>query len=204
MTWFKVDDKLRGHRKVRWLRRTKPPRRLKYDLLPAMGLWTLAGTWSADNGADGFVPADEVHAFDLGEYFAERLVEAGLWTEAERDGEPGYQFHDWADFNPLAEKVKEKRRAAAERQQRWRDSKRNASRNGVTDGVSNGSPTRPGPLPSGERAGGKKNSRAQLAVVHSWCGQCDERTRLIEVGDGGRPARCPRCHPRRETIGEAS
>jgi hypothetical protein len=32
----------------------------------------------------------------------------------------------------------------------------------------------------------------------TWCGECDERTRLIEIDDGNPPgavARCPRCHP---------
>jgi len=29
-----------------------------------------------------------------------------------------------------------------------------------------------------------------------WCGDCDSRTRQVELDDG-RPARCPRCHPLR-------
>lgn len=30
-----------------------------------------------------------------------------------------------------------------------------------------------------------------------WCGECDSRTRQVELDDG-RPARCPRCHPLRK------
>ncbi|MFI6302142.1 hypothetical protein ACIBCH_09745 [Amycolatopsis thailandensis] len=197
MTWFKVDDKLRGNRKVRKLRGTKPPRRLRNDLLPAMGLWTICGTWASDNLSDGFVPADEVHQYDLGEYFAQRLVEAGMWFVVVHDGEPGYQFHDWHEFNPLAEKVKESRRAAAERQKRWRESKRNGVSNASRNGVSNASPTRPDPTPPKGGRGGGRNS-ANLRPVPEWCGTCDERTRQIELDDGT-PKRCPDCNPNRET-----
>lgn len=28
-----------------------------------------------------------------------------------------------------------------------------------------------------------------------WCGHCDERTRLLEVGEDRRPTRCKLCHP---------
>ena len=38
---------------------------------------------------------------------ADALVMAGLWDEV--DG--GYQFHDWAEFQPSAEAEKEKRKA---------------------------------------------------------------------------------------------
>ena len=30
-----------------------------------------------------------------------------------------------------------------------------------------------------------------------WCGMCDERTRLVEDDDDGRPHSCPDCHPDR-------
>ena len=32
----------------------------------------------------------------------------------------------------------------------------------------------------------------------SWCGVCDERTRLIDSGTG--PARCQQCHPNRHKL----
>lgn len=34
-----------------------------------------------------------------------------------------------------------------------------------------------------------------LMMRPPWCGDCDEQTRQIEVGDDARPARCTRCHP---------
>ncbi|WP_326565103.1 hypothetical protein VSH64_24990 [Amycolatopsis rhabdoformis] len=181
MTWFKVDDKLRGNRKVR---------KLGADRLPAMGLWTLAGSWAADNVSDGFVPVDEVRVWDARLRFARRLVTVGLWIEAEVDGEPGFRFHDWHDFNPSSEKVLADRNASKERQKRFRERRRN----GVTDGVSHKTPTRPDPsLSLRERGTGAKGS---LRSVDAWCGECDERTRQIELDDG-RPKRCPACHPQR-------
>ena len=36
-----------------------------------------------------------------------------------------------------------------------------------------------------------------------WCGECDERTRLVEVDDGRTVARCIRCHPLSVTRPEA-
>lgn len=94
MTWFKVDDKFPRHRKVRKVKRSNPDKRR--DAAP-FGLWVLAGAESDD----GFIPLEvlEEHDDDAEDY-ADRLVAAGLWIEEERDGEPGYRFHDWADHNP--------------------------------------------------------------------------------------------------------
>ena len=48
-----------------------------------------------------------------------------------------------------------------------------------------------------------EEARQQLADADAtarppWCGQCDERTRQIELGDGT-PSRCPACHPSAST-----
>jgi hypothetical protein len=91
VTWFKVDDQLHDHKKTR---------RLGKDKAAAMGVWVLCGSWSADNETDGFVPTEIVQRFDHNERLAGRLVEVGFWEPAEQDGEPGYQFHDWADHQP--------------------------------------------------------------------------------------------------------
>lgn len=112
MAWFKADDKLHSHRKTRKLLRSASPKRR--DVAP-LGLWTAAGTWSADNLTDGFVPADELDSWDdNADVLAARLVAAGLWVEAEVDGEPGYRFHDWARHNPDAASVLAKREAESE------------------------------------------------------------------------------------------
>jgi hypothetical protein len=57
-----------------------------------------------------------------------KLVEVGLWHEAER----GYQVHDFDAHNILKAEVEakaEKAKANAERQEKWRESQRNALRN---------------------------------------------------------------------------
>ncbi len=108
MTWFKVDDQFHDHKKVR---------RLGKDRLPAAGLWSLCGSWAADNLTDGFVPTEVVQRSDPTEQYARRLVEVGFWEIAEQDGEAGYQFHDWDDHQPTRAEVLERRerRAAAGR-----------------------------------------------------------------------------------------
>ena len=55
---------------------------------------------------------------------AKRLVDARFWSPTSRNGEPGWQFHDWHEYQPTAEKVKAERAAAAERQKRARDAAR--------------------------------------------------------------------------------
>lgn len=104
MPWFKVDDALHKHRKAR-LAGTE-----------AIGLWTLAGSWCAENLTDGFIPESV-----CGQWAARpgrlgaALVTAGLWTVAERDGESGWQFHDWIEYQPSAAKTRASRAAARER-----------------------------------------------------------------------------------------
>jgi hypothetical protein len=69
-----------------------------------MGLWVLAGSWAAQNRTDGWVPEDELDRFDEDwEALVARLVGAGYWWPAERDGESGYGFNDWLDYNPESE-----------------------------------------------------------------------------------------------------
>lgn len=80
MTWFKVDDHLHSHPKT-WA-----------ASLTAMGLWSVAGSWSSDQLTDGFVPDHMVMALSRGQAdLADELVRAGFWERM--DG--GYQFHEW-------------------------------------------------------------------------------------------------------------
>ncbi|MUN41477.1 hypothetical protein [Actinomadura litoris] len=81
MTWFKVDDHLHSHSKT-WA-----------ASLTAMGLWTVAGSWSSDQLTDGFIPEHMIPALSRGQVeLAEELVKAGFWERAQG----GYQFHEWA------------------------------------------------------------------------------------------------------------
>lgn len=138
MTWFKVDDSFHSH-----------PKALATDPA-ALGLWVVAGSWCGANLTNGFVPDHVLPRLAPGSAkLASKLVAAGLW---ERNG-AGYLFHDWADFNPTADKVLAERAAAAERQRRSREKVRHGVTDGVmntvTDGVTSPAPTRPDPTRRG-------------------------------------------------------
>lgn len=112
MVWFKVDDKMHSHRKTRRLLRSGAKKRR--DVAP-LGLWTAAGSWSADNLTDGFIPADELDTWDDDALtLAARLVDAGLWLEDSIDGEPGFRFKDWGIRNPDAASILAKREKESE------------------------------------------------------------------------------------------
>lgn len=94
---MKIDDGLHAHRKTRAVTRSGSDKRR--DAAP-MGLWVLAGSWSARNNRDGWVPAEELDRFDDDwEALAKRLVTAGYWWPEQRDGEDGYGFNDWQEWN---------------------------------------------------------------------------------------------------------
>jgi hypothetical protein len=111
MAWFKIDDKLHDHPKIRKLRDHK---------LEALGLWTACGSWSADTLSDGFVPREIVHRFDPDEVIAKRLVSVGLWIPCELDGEDGYAFHQWTEHQPTRAEVERRRGEARDRMRRNR------------------------------------------------------------------------------------
>ncbi|WP_213452869.1 hypothetical protein [Rhizomonospora bruguierae] len=135
MTWFKVDDSFYDHPKV-------------FDAPDAaVALWTRAGTWSARNLTDGFVPAGlPARLCDDHETAVRELVRRGLW----RRTNGGYQFHDWREYQPTADDVRNLRakRAEAGRRGGLARAKQNASkRQASVSGVAkqNAAPTRPDP-----------------------------------------------------------
>lgn len=132
MTWFKADDNLQDHPKVLQLGR---------DMVPAMGLWTLVGTWAARQRTDGFVPVVIIRRYDPRERLAKRLVEVGLFERAEANGAVGYQFHDWPDHQPTAAEVARKQEFTRERQRKFRE------RSGKFSAANHGTPTTPEPDP---------------------------------------------------------
>ena len=101
MPWFYVDDHFHEHRK---------PRQAG---LAAVGLWTLAGSWCADNLTDGFVPADVARRWpkNAAEHRATTtaLTKVGLWVPGSVHGETGWHYHDWTDVQPTRDEVLEKR-----------------------------------------------------------------------------------------------
>ena len=95
--WMRIDDGLHAHRKTRALVRSANDK--SRDAAP-FGLWVLAGSWSARNNRDGWVPTEELDRFDDDwESLAKRLIVAGYWWPEEREGEAGYGFNDWGEWN---------------------------------------------------------------------------------------------------------
>lgn len=90
MTWFKIDDSFYDHPKV-------------YDAPDcALALWTRAGTWSARNLTDGFVPTGmPTRLCDDPERAVKELLDRGLWKRARN----GYRFHDWSHYQPTKEEA---------------------------------------------------------------------------------------------------
>jgi hypothetical protein len=95
MAWYKVDDKLHSHPKARQAG------------LPAIGLWALAGSHCMDYLTDGLVEAWFVESFPDGMNLAARLVAVGMWDEDPK----GFRFHDWLEYQPTAQKVRDTREA---------------------------------------------------------------------------------------------
>lgn len=134
MTWFKVDDKLHSH-----------PKAIEAGEA-AMGLWVMAGSWSADQLTDGFVPEYIVKRLSPKKWklLSNKLVTVRLWSKSYRGNVTGFQFHQWDEpgRQPSREQVLTDRKATAERQQKWRDKAKanrgKSNRNGVTNGVTNG------------------------------------------------------------------
>ena len=118
MPWFKVDDKLHDHHKSRAAK------------AKAMGVWVMAGSWCADNLTDGFVPRSVLGRWGT-PADAKRLVDVGYWEMAEQNGERGWRFHDWDDYQPSADEIEAEREAARERQRAFRKKRREARANGA-------------------------------------------------------------------------
>lgn len=130
MPWFKVDDALAFHMKTLAAGNQ------------ALGLWVRAGSWSMQQLSDGFVPASMVTALGGGHKDAKALIHAGLWHQV--DG--GFQFHDWAEYQPTRAEVEAERVATRERVKKHRAKQGgNGDSNGVSNGVSTPAPSRPVP-----------------------------------------------------------
>lgn len=153
MTWFKVDDGFYRHRKVR---------KLGKDRVAAVGLWALAGNWCADNTTDGFIPAEQVATWDPRLKLAGRLVDVVLWHESEVDGERGYQFHQWEDFQPTRESIEAEREAWRRRKAKQRSStKSKGESHGTTQGTPQGTPRG---TPPGNTTGNPDGSHADVRI----------------------------------------
>lgn len=156
MSWFKVDDAFHSSKPV-----LKIPRKYR---LAAIGLWTSAGTWCAQEESDGFLPDWVLEELCGTPAIARHLVAAGLWIEVRGDldgsssdsGESGWQFKNWSKYQPTREELEEKREKDRIRQANYRASRRDNSVTtpGLTGGQHHESdtpdPTRPDPTPKEE------------------------------------------------------
>jgi hypothetical protein len=106
MTWFKCDDQLADHPKVMALGDAR---------LPAVGLWTICGTYCAKHLTDGFVPDSVARMY--GGPKATRIIGALTRVGLFEPVPGGYRMHDYHDYNPTREKVsneRAKKRAAGQ------------------------------------------------------------------------------------------
>ena len=121
--WARLDDELIDHFKIftagKLIGRNGP--------VIALGFYALGLLWANRHLSDGHLPAEIVAAFPHAAQparVAEALVQAGLW---ERNGNGGYQIHDFTEFgNPTAARVKAKRDREKRRKRREREAKEDA------------------------------------------------------------------------------
>ncbi|EHN09402.1 Chromosomal replication initiator protein DnaA [Patulibacter medicamentivorans] len=136
MGWAKFDDRFSEHRKTRRLWRTAPA---------AVGLLTMAITYSAAHETDGVIDRDwfEEHCI-LAQLDADAtiaaLVDVGFLEQLD---EETLQVHDYLDYQPSREKEQQRRAAEADRKARGRDAQKKGRRGtspGGHDDPSGGTP----------------------------------------------------------------
>lgn len=207
MTWFKVDDSFYDHPKV-------------FDAPDcAVALWTRAGTWSARNLTEGFVPSGmPARLCDDHDTAVKELVRRGLWLRASG----GWKFHDWATYQPSKAEVEDlrtKRSAAGKLGGQARAAKQTASKSQANArGVAkqNATPTRPVPkgrevqvVTEGEssvtRASPEPPTRCPQHLNQPTtdpCGPCKDARRASEAWHAARRARIDTAEKCPKHIGE--
>jgi hypothetical protein len=141
MTWAKLDDSFPEHPKVIGLSDR------------AFRVHVTAICFAAKNETDGEIPRAALARLAGTGKAAAELVAAGLWDTTSRGG---WAIHDYLKYNPSKLLLDEKRQQTAERVERWRNDRRNAGGNAVTNGVSNAGgnaapdPSRPVPSAKAE------------------------------------------------------
>lgn len=181
MPWFRIDDGFANSKPV-----LRIPRRYR---TAAVGLWTLAGTWSAKELTDGFVPEYILDDLAATAAMANQLVRAELWTVAEKDGVKGWLFTRWSTYQPTKVEVLARRAAEAEKKRLAREAKKTPSeqRKPIVSprdslGDTSGSPD---DVPQGVRSTRPDPTRPVLSLVTSG-------GELTQVGDCEPPSKCPR------------
>src|SRR5438445_12129355 len=141
MPWVRFDDQFPIHRKVDGLSDA------------AYRLHSSAIFWCARNLTDGFVSEEDLDGVTARvrtpARFAAECVKRGVWHTARTEcpskkcpglvDHDGWVIHDYWDYQPTAAKVRADREAAAQRQQKWRASRRTTpgKRHAQGDAVAN-------------------------------------------------------------------
>ena len=123
MPWFKVDDGLATNADV-----LRIPRAAR---MAALGLWVIAGSWSARELTDGLIERHMLEELAGTDEQAAWLVSAGIWAVVD----DGWQFVRWEPDQPLREPTLAKRAANTQRVSKWRSG--NKVGNAVTGQVAN-------------------------------------------------------------------
>jgi hypothetical protein len=114
VAWLRIDDSLYDHPKFISL----DPRAVK--------LWLFALAWAGRHLTDGFVPDSARGVIGMRTLPQWRAVAGGLeraklWRRATNDrGEPGYQIHDYCEYNPPKEQIESARAKNRQKQAGWR------------------------------------------------------------------------------------
>ena len=176
MAWFKVDDKLHSAPKLLSI-----PRKYR---LAALGLWTISGSWSADQLTDGKVPDYMVEEWGGTKALVEWLVKSGLWVKVD----DASQFKNWGEYQPTRADIEAEREKNREKLRKWRE--RNQGSNSDVTGLQTGyepdsnpapDPTRPDPTPIEEAKASSVEIREDVQ------GLCELLANLIEANGSKRP-----------------
>ena len=194
MTWFKMDDGFANSKPV-----LRIPRRYR---LQAVGLWALAGTWSAKEETDGFIPEYVLEEFCGTPGIANQLVQAGLWEIVEGSSKdrvgilsavsdnpqlPGWVFRNWGKYQPTKAELEENREKERVRKANYRKSQRDTQGTGAgqTEGHQQESghpdPTRPDPTNKEEAKASSSDAREDVDHL------CTVLADLIEGNGSLRP-----------------
>jgi len=160
VAWFKVDDKLHSSRKLLSI-----PRRYR---LASLGLWTISGSWSADQLTDGKVPDYMVEEWGGNKTLIDWLVKADLWQVVSE----GTQFKNWGEYQPTKAAIEADREKNREKLRKWRERNQGStegSNQDVTgyepDGNSAPDPTRPDPTPIEEAKASSVEIREDVKML---------------------------------------
>lgn len=133
----------------------------------AAGLYARCGSYIADSETDGFIPTARARMYGTPEWIG-RLVEVGLWTVEEH----GFRDTRYFPLNPTKEKIDERKRQAADRQQRYRDAHGSMHKSRDSNASRNGKLTRTPTSPKGEGDVGARHA-PDVDSISQHCRICD-------------------------------